>query len=283
MGASIKVKDKDPLLSFSTLGCPDWSFDQIISFAGEQGYNGIELRGIQRELDLTRCKEFSSAAAKKQSLERIEDAGLRFVNLGSSCTLHFNKGEERTRNIDEGKRFIDLANDIECPYIRVFPNIFPKEQTKEQTISNISNGLLELGNYAKGSKVKVLLETHGDLLYTADIETLMKAASGDHVGLTWDICNMWSITKEDTAEVYERLQPHIYHTHIKDAKLVDGKLQYTLLGRGEIPILKTIDLLWKNGYNGFYSFEWEKLWHPEIDAPGTALTDYIKVMKEHFN
>ncbi|RYG28088.1 MAG: sugar phosphate isomerase/epimerase, partial [Chitinophagaceae bacterium] len=53
---------KKPLLSFSTLGCPDWSFAQILEAAHRYGYKGIEVRGIQRELDLVKCKEFNSPA-----------------------------------------------------------------------------------------------------------------------------------------------------------------------------------------------------------------------------
>ena len=30
---SFSLKKDKPLLSFSTLGCPDWSFDQIVNFA----------------------------------------------------------------------------------------------------------------------------------------------------------------------------------------------------------------------------------------------------------
>ena len=26
-----------------------------------------------------------------------------------------------------------------------------------------------------------------------------------------------------------------------------------------------------DGYKGYYSFEWEKLWHPEIAEPGNSL------------
>ena len=40
----------------------------------------------------------------------------------------------------------------------------------------ITKGLLELGDYAKGSKVTVLMETHGDLVWTEDIEKIMESA-----------------------------------------------------------------------------------------------------------
>jgi sugar phosphate isomerase/epimerase len=100
--------------------------------------------------------------------------------------------------------------------------------------------------------------------------------------MVWDITNMWTITKESPVDVYKRLKKYIRHTHIKDAKLLDGKVQYVLMGQGEVPIFEAIDALAKGGYNGYYSFEWEKLWHPETLESEIALADYLKVMKKHF-
>ena len=82
-----------------------------------------------------------------------------------------------------------------------------------------SVGADALAEHAKGTKVKVLLESHGDLVYIDDIEKVMQAATHEHVGLVWDICNMWVVTKEQPADVYNRLKKYIYHTHIKDATL----------------------------------------------------------------
>jgi sugar phosphate isomerase/epimerase len=282
IGSSFYIKKNSPLLSFSTLGCPDWTFEQITDFAAAHGYTGIEVRGILRQLDLPKCNEFSSANAIAATLKIMKEKGLHFVNLGSSATLHFADEAERKKNLDDGKRFIDIAQQLNCPYIRVFPNIFPKEQNKEATIELIVKGLLELGEHAKSAGVKVLIESHGDLVHTDDLEKVMQAAQHTNVGMIWDVTNMWVVTKEDPAAVYQRLKKYIYHTHIKDAALADGKPQYVFLGQGEVPILKAVDLLSKDGYKGYYSFEWEKLWHPEIAAPELALADYAKVMKEHF-
>jgi hypothetical protein len=38
---------KKPLLSFSTLGCPAWTFSQALQHASANGYKGIEIRGIK--------------------------------------------------------------------------------------------------------------------------------------------------------------------------------------------------------------------------------------------
>ena len=282
-GTAFNLPGLKPALSFSSLGCPDWTFDQIVKFAVEHNYSGIELRGILRELDLTKCKEFSSVTNKAATVKLMKDNGLKFVGLGSSATLHFADLAVRKKNLDEGRSFIDLAHEIGCPNIRVFPNLLPKEQDKKVTMDLITKGLLELGDHAKGSGVNVLLESHGDLVKIDDLETIMQQAHHTNVGMVWDVTNMWTLTKESPAEAYKRLKKYIRHTHIKDAKMVDGKLQYTYLGKGEVPIFEAIDLLAKDGYKGFYSFEWEKLWHPELSEPALALADYTTVMQQHFS
>ena len=282
-GSSFDFKKSKPALSFSSLGCPDWNFEQIIKFAVENQYTGIELRGILRELDLTKCKEFNSSGSRAATVKLMKDNGLKFVGLGSSATMHFDDLLLRKKNLDEGRSFIDLAQEIGCANVRVFPNLLPKDKDKDATMELIVKGLLELGDHAKGSSVNVLMETHGDLVKIDDIEKIMQQAKHEHVGLVWDVTNMWTLTKEPPAQAYERLKKYIRHTHIKDAKMVDGTLQYTYLGKGEVPIFEAIDALTKGGYKGFYSFEWEKLWHPELSDPALALADYTAVMRKHFS
>jgi hypothetical protein len=71
----------------------------------------------------------------------MHDRALVFVDLGSSCALHCPKGEERTKNLDEGKKFIDLALKLNCPYIRVFPNQLPKDRDRQESLKLIFEGL----------------------------------------------------------------------------------------------------------------------------------------------
>lgn len=282
-GSAFDFKKEKLPLSFSTLGCPDWDFKKITDYAVQHGYTGLELRGLKREIDLTKCPEFNSTRNIEATMKIMKDKKLQFVDLGSSCTLHFGEGADREKNLAEGKAYIDLAQQLNCPNIRVFPNLLPKDKDKDETMNFIVKGLLELGNYAKASGVMVLMETHGDLVWTHDIDTIMHAATHPNVGLVWDPTNMWTITKEPVSEMYRILKRFIRHTHIKDAKLVDGKPQYVHLGQGEVPIFEAVDALSKGGYKGYYSFEWEKLWHPELEDPETALADYPVAMKKHFN
>jgi sugar phosphate isomerase/epimerase len=280
-GAAFDFKKEKLKLSFSTLGCPDWPFEKIVNFAVQNDYSGLEIRGIQRQMDLTKCKEFT-AENISATLKLMKDKGLRFVDLGSSAEMHHSDAAERQKHLDEAKRFIDLAAQLNCPYIRVFPNKLPKED-RDKTIDVIINGLKETGNYADRTSVMVLMETHGDVVESAVLKQIMDAVNHPKVGLVWDVSNMWTVTKEPPAQVYPLLKKYIHHTHIKDATLSDKGPQYKLMGKGEVPIFEAIDILYKDGYKGYYSFEWEKMWHPDIDEPEVALADYPKAMKQHFN
>jgi sugar phosphate isomerase/epimerase len=276
-------KAKMGRLSFSTLGCPDWSFDKILEFAKANSYSGIEIRGIQRELDLSKSPHFNSESSIKDTRKKLKDKGLKIVGLGSSAALHEPQGPGRVKSIDEAKRFIAIAHAVDCPYIRVFPNSFPKGEDKEVVMERMSKTLSELAGHAKGTGVKVLMETHGDLVKADDIRKVMLAVTdASNAGLVWDVSNMWSVTKETPGEVYPKIKKWVHHTHLKDLVIIDGKDQYRLFGEGEVPVFEAIDLLAKDGYDGYYSFEWEKLWHPEIAEPEVAFAQFPVKMKEHF-
>src|SRR5204863_3054377 len=111
-GTAFDIKKEKLRLSFSTLGCPDWPFENIVNFAVENDYNGIEIRGIQRQMDLTKCKEFNSAENIAATIRSMKNKGLKFVDLGSSAEMHHSDATERKNNLDEAKHFIDLAQQL---------------------------------------------------------------------------------------------------------------------------------------------------------------------------
>ena len=99
---------------------------------------------------------------------------------------------------------------------------------------------------------------------------------------TRDILNAWSVTKEAPADIYPAISKYIHHVHVKDGVIKDGKVQYRILGKGEAPVRESIQLLQKGGFQGYYSFEWEKLWHPEIEEPEIALAQYPAEILKYF-
>lgn len=277
------TQTQKPRLSFSTLGCPKWTLDQILTCAVTNGYQGVELRGLQGELDLTRSPAFSSPERIRATRQQFAGRNVAIVNLGASTRLHLADPAKRTEQLDHAKRFIELATQLGCPYVRVFPNELPKNQDRAQTIERIVSGLVELSQFATGSPVQVLLETHGDVIESGLLNQIMTAAGRPNVGLVWDIVNMWSVTKEPPAHAYQVLKSHIRHVHTKDLRIAGDKHQYVALGEGDAPLAEAINALRNGGYAGYYCYEWEKVWHPEIPEPEEVFPKYPKAMQRYFS
>jgi len=267
-------------LAFSTLGCPDWSLDQIVRCAGDNGYSGLEFRGLLGEMDMTRVPDFMPSRLP-ETRRKLHDEGLKIVNLGSSAKMHFAESDTRQANLDEGKRYIDLAQELDCPFIRVFPDDLPANQPVEKTLDLISSGLRYLASYASGTGVTVLLESHGKVVYRDMLLKIMQDADHPGTGLIWDYFNMWIVTKEAPSAVFATLQAYIRHIHLKDASLTTGKPAYCLLGEGVGPLAEVMSALKAGGYEGYLSFEWEKRWHPEILGPEIAFPHFARAIRKY--
>ena len=277
---SARKIEKQLPISFSTLGCPKWEWSTILGNASKWGYAAVELRGIQGELDLTKRPEFSGSHLK-QSLRDLKALDLHLSDLGASTRLHEFDPTKRKEQLGEAKRFIDLAHQLRCPYVRVFGDKFATDRPRQDTIDQVVAGLRELGEYAKGSQVTVILESHGDFYDSPTLLQVMKGAEMPTVALLWDAYHTCTAGKESPETTFKQLGSYVRHTHLKDSKPIGGKEQYVLTGTGTVPVRETVRVLVAGGYKGYYNFEWEKLWQPEIDEPEIAIPHFAKVIREY--
>lgn len=272
------VLKKKRKLAFSTLACPDWSWQEIVSNARKYGFQGVEIRGIQSELSIPDSIYFKGQAWK-DSLKLADDNGIQIINLNSSSHLHETDPLKNKKQMDEVKRNMELAAKLNCPFVRVFPDRFPAELTKEQTIDLFAGRLNELREYGKGSGVKVLLDAHGDLSDSSDIKAVLDKTEKGGTGLIWDYFNMYSQIHEELDPMFENLKEYISLVQLKDGTTdKEGAHVYTFLGGGFLPKMAILEKLDEINYNGFISFEWEKTWHPELPDPEIALPDFIRKM-----
>ena len=267
-------------LGFSTLGCPKWPWAKVLEQASALGYQGIELRGLEGEMDLTKRPEFS-ALRLAETKRSLADRGLVITDLGSSARMHEREPSKRATQLDEAQRFIDLAHNLGAPWIRVFPDAYFPDEPRDHTQQRIGQTLAELGAFARGSGVGVLVESHGALTDSASLVAVMKAASGaPNVGLVWDTHHTVVEGHEQPADTWAALGKWVHHTHIKDSVARGKERHYVLTGQGTVGVQAIVQALVRGGYDGFFGFEWEKAWHPDIDEPEVAFPQYIETMKK---
>lgn len=275
---AVRLRAAVPMpIAFSTLGCPKWPWKTILENARANGYAAIELRGIEGEMNLPRRPEFAPGAVAG-TLKDLSAADLKISDLGSSAMLHSPDDAKRNEQIDEARRFIDLAHALSVPYVRVFGNNYVANEPKATTIARIADALRGLATYAKGSNVTVIVESHGDFTDSPSLLDLMKQA-GDGVALLWDTHHTCVEGKEKPADTFAALGRYVRHTHIKDSVPAGAERHYVLTGKGDVPIADIVRTLVAGGYAGYYCFEWEKAWHPDIDEPEVAIPQYANAMR----
>src|SRR2546421_483437 len=269
-------------IGFSTLGCPEWTWKQILDFAQAHDYAAVELRGIQKNMDLTLAPELSREGGRiEESRRELRERGLRISDLGASAQLHEQDPVKRTAQLDEARRFIDLAETLRVPYVRVFGNNYVKGVPRDMMLAHIARGLRELGDYARPKGVTVLIESHGDFTDSPSLLALLEQAASPSVALLWDAHHTFVSGKEQPEDTVRQLGRYIRHTHLKDSVPAgpDGKdRRYVLTGPGAVPVRRQIEALAHSGYRGFYNFEWEKRWHADIEEPEVAFAQFATVV-----
>lgn len=290
------------LVCFSTLACPDWSWDEILRYGTEYGYDGVEVRLLQRETDLLARPEFAPEVRAQRHSE-LERHRFRVAGLASSVKFDSPEAAVRDEQVRIGGEYVALARDLDASFIRVFGDVFPPEDIvpREQTMQHIADGLRRLGDIAAEKAVKIVLETHGDFADSRLVAKLMERVKHPAVGVLWDTHHPWRFCNEPIGETLERLRPWIWHTHWKDSVLQPAKemtdemraaeaqasqlmaghrpADYVLFGEGEFPARECLQALHSIGYDGWYSYEWEKAWHPEIEPPEVALPPFPAALR----
>ena len=267
-------------IAFSTLGCPAWEWKKILGFAGQHGFSAIELRGLEGNLDLPSHPIFAVDRIE-QTKKEIRASKLRIANLGSSAQMYVEDPAKREKELGDARRFIDLASTLGAPYVRVFGGKAESDKSaapSDETKARVAAGLHELGKYAGPRNVTVIIESHDHFTASATLKDVLRAADSEHVALLWDAHHTFATSSEDPEFTVRQLGPWIRHTHLKDSVGNGEDRKYVLTGRGTVPIQRQIEALRSIGYKGFYCFEWEKLWHPDIEDPEIAFADYARVV-----
>lgn len=262
-------------ICFSTLGCPEWSFSDIISTACDLGYDGVEIRGLENELDGTRIPEFTPkrAGATKALLAKKK---IQIPMLTSACAM--NDDAQADDHVFLAKSYVDTAQDMGIANIRVLADYAP-ESSGTLDSRKIAQRIAQVCRHAKGKGVQVLVETNGYYADSAKMLELLELVNEPNMGVLWDIHHPYRYAGEAPEQTVKMLGKHIQFVHIKDSMIENQKLRYTMVGYGDLPVRESIEALRGAGYEGFYSLEWLKRWDLSLEEPGIAFAAYAGFMK----
>jgi len=264
-------------LSFTTLGCPEWSLDQIIDRASEYGFDAVDFRGLNGEMNIYKLPEFTDR--RQETVASLRDAGLEVSCFSSSVQVFPERSLEA--NLEEIRQYARLCQEFGTRYIRVFGGKIG-DTPREEAIRMAVRHFRQMADIAREYDVKLLLETHDDWTACQYVRAVMEQVDSPSVGVLWDVHHPYRTIGEQPEDTWEALGPWIEYTHVKDSFVTGSdplRFRYCLAGEGDIPLREICTLLRSKGYQGFYTLEWEKKWHPELEEAETVFPHYVQFMR----
>jgi sugar phosphate isomerase/epimerase len=275
-----RARRENVKLSFSTLGCPDWTFEEILARGKACGFDGVGFRGVNGEIDLTKIPEFA-ADQLPATRQRLANAGLAPAMVLSGARLIVPAAEVEA-NLRVAETHVEIAAGLGAPAIRVFGGQFPIGLSRAAAVERAARRLRRLGDFASARGVAVLLETHDDFADPALLRRVLEAAGHPAVGAVWDTHHTFRIAEASMQGAWDAIGPWVRAVDIKDS-ITDFAAplgyRYVPLGEGDVPVAEAVGVLRAGGYAGWLTCEWEKLWHPDLASPEIAFPQFIAEMR----
>lgn len=217
-------------LAFSTLGCPDFSWNDIYSMAKDLGFDGIEIRGLGNEIFAVQAQPFTEAQLP-QTVKKLSELHIEIPCLSSGCCLK--KAEDADKNFEEIMQYIELATKLGTPYIRILADQEP-QPNGEVDDEVVLAALQRLAPEAEKKGVTLLIETNGVYADTARLCSLLDRIPSDAVAALWDVHHPYRFFGEKPEKTVQNLGAYIKYVHIKDSVMENGVPKYKMMGEGDL-------------------------------------------------
>ncbi|MBT3374940.1 MAG: sugar phosphate isomerase/epimerase [Lentisphaerae bacterium] len=238
--------------------------------AAEMGVTGVHLgttvSGFRPE-DL-------DASGRKKLVAHVRSLGLEFSAISAwGGNVDLGETEGLAENIEAGKRFMELAADLECGIWQGHCGIMPhsSDDPRWQIFADSFGSICE-----HGEEVGACLAIETGPEPPIILKQMIDEVGSPALRVNYDPANLilWPARyMKDAGEPYDRdqafaeyqptegvdvLGPYTVHTHAKDALVRDGsQRQEVPLGDGWVDWPRYVALLEEHGFDGYYAIERE--------------------------
>ena len=233
-----------------------------------------------------------SAAARRELLKEVKDAGLVFSALCGDLGRGFGNREINPELVEKSKRIMDLALDLETNIITTHIGVVPSDPTHER-YKIMQEACYELASYADSVGAHFAVETGPETAVV--LKGFLDSLGSKGVSVNLDPANLCMVTGDDPVAAVYTLKDYIVHTHAKDGnRLHECSPEYIYkvlhpvpqelqgiqffeevpLGTGSVDFPAYLKALEEIGYRGFLTIEREVGDQPEQDI--RIAIDFLK-------
>lgn len=256
--------------AFSTVATPEWTISHLRQEGEAWGFQGVEFRTFGYGSSAVACEPALSDAAKVRSL--MSEMGAEIASLATGLRYDapvtppvigfvFDQDTE----VRETKAVIDLAVQLECPYVRVFGFELTGSESRRSAVARIASRLGRAADACRNNGVRLVLENGGSFGRSADIAEII-----DEVGSPLIEASYCPATARLAGEMVED-GINVLGDRLAFVKLKDFHAGSPCrLGEGGMDCDRTVAALARAGFDGWLVFEYDRLWFPKAgDASGT--------------
>jgi sugar phosphate isomerase/epimerase len=228
------------------------------------GFDGVEILYTE---------DYPSAIHPSRATDEVGPLGKRLTELGLALAqltpyakdFDVADASQRAASVAEIERVIELAAGLGCKNVRLWAGNEPAPEERQERFDQLVETLRGLAAKAQAVGVSLNIENHiGSHGVTSTDTVNIIEAVGAGVGITYDPGNLLMLGEGDPLGALRRQAPYVRHVHFKDLKVLGPRKHLpTVVGEGDVPWAELMPVLLGSGYDGYFSTEFEKRWHPE--------------------
>ncbi|MBE5893629.1 MAG: sugar phosphate isomerase/epimerase [Lachnospiraceae bacterium] len=259
---------------------------EAIKAAAAIGAKGIQMystNGVNSPANLV-------GQARKDLLNYVKDNGMVFSAICGDLGQGFMHREKNPDLIDQSKRIMELAKDLESDVVTTHIGVVPADRNHDR-YKIMQEACFELAQYADSMGSHFAIETGPERAET--LKMFLDDLGSTGVAVNLDPANFVMVTGDDPVAAVHTLKKYIVHTHAKDGiklKESDPERVYGVidhfgwdkeptfkevpLGKGSVDFPAYLKALDEIGYKGFLTIERECGADPAADIKLAA--DFLR-------
>ena len=263
--------------SVFTLAFPGFKVEDAVSASAKIGFDGIDIRTREDgHIYIDSTKKY-----RKQLLDLAKSLNISFFGVYSylgagMASPENNLAKEELEKLDA---HIDLAIDLEATHVRIFDGGTDRtEDSLKRFIERCRTACLA----AEDKGICLGIETHGTLAWDGDCcRRIIEEVGSENLKVIFDFANMYHSGLDPVVEA-KKISGNFLSVQFKDFVISNNEMRLVLLGKGHVPISKTIDYLKEIHFNGYIVDEYEKWWHPDLPDPLIGLKHDREFLRRSF-
>jgi L-ribulose-5-phosphate 3-epimerase len=258
-----KARFRTGLVAYSyrqALQSKTMTYEDLIRIAVETGTDGV---------DMTVYWLPSTADDYLLTLRRFAYKNrVEIYSIGTRVQLAQPTAELREKQLEELRKWLDVAQKVGATHVRVFGGAKPAGATLDQAVGFAAETLKRGAEYAGARGLILGVEDDGGITdYAKETIEIVKRADSPWAGMNLDIGNF------RPPAVYDQIEmsiPYAVSTHVKTTvALDDGKT------RAPFDLDRVFKMFAAHGFRGYMGLEYEA---PE--DPATAVPGHLRRLKE---